>query len=256
MIGFRVPRKGASQAIARHLATRWFAPEALRTGAQEQSLHSAFLPLYAWTARARSRFDSTVGIDWTRTETYTTTVNGKTVTRTRTVRETEWFPLSGEHGIAWDDHLVSASRGLAEWEATALEPFDLGAARPWDPSLVAGHVAEHATIPHPEAQVTAEAQVRALAADDVRGDFQPGDRSRGVQVHTDVSLDGPRLVLAPVWIAVLQGGEHTVRLLVNGQTGEVAGKVPHDPFKIAGAVLGGLTLVAGVVGLIYLLGSA
>ncbi len=256
VVPFRVPRQGASQAIRRYLDGHWFAPAAVRKAARPTSLHSAMLPLWSWQARAHSTYQARIGIHWTRTETYTTTENGKTVTKTRTVRETEWFGLEGPHGMAWRDHLVSAGTGLTEAESNALEPYDLGAAVPWDPSRVAGHVAEAATIDAETARATAEAEVRSRVHRDIAQDFLPGDVASGVSVHTEVTLSQPRLVLVPVWIAVVRGGEHVLRVLVNGQTGEVIGEVPTDWARVAMAV-GAVLLVVGlfVAGAMWLEGA-
>ncbi len=49
----------------------------------------------------------------------------------------------------------------------------------------------------------------------------PGDTHRDLASSTRAELDEPRLVLLPVWIAVLAGPAGPIRMLVNGQTGEV-----------------------------------
>ena len=52
----------------------------------------------------------------------------------------------------------------------------------------------------------------------------------------EVQLDALRLVLLPVWIAAVPGPNGPLRMLVNGQTGEVVGEVPRSGWKIALAV--------------------
>lgn len=252
VVPFRVPGPGARDRLAKDLAGRWFAPDVIRTSGRVRELRSVYFPVWAYEAVATGRFDARVGIHWQRTETYTTTENGKTVTKTRTVTETEWFHLDGAHGLALESHLVSASRGLPEDECNALEPYDLGQAVPWDPARVAGHTAEHPTIPRTEAAATADAEVRALALQHVQQAFLPGDTASGVSLTCDVRLEPPRLVLVPVWIAGVHAGDHVLRLMVNGQTGEVVGAVPTSWVKVAGAVVLVLLVLAVGAGLIWL----
>lgn len=256
VVPFRVTGPQAGQALRRHLETRFWAPERLRRAARPEAVRGAFVPCFAWDAATRSRWSARVGVNWQRTETYTTTDgDGKTVTRTRTVTETEWFPTEGTHAARWVHHLVSASRGLTEAEANALEPFDLGHRLPWDPALVAGQVAEHPTRSVDEARAVAGQELVARARDAV-GAFLPGDTHAGLEVHTEAAFDGVSLVLVPVWTAVVRDGDAVHRLLVNGQTGEVVGALPTSWVKVAGAVLVGLLLVAAVVGLVVAWGGA
>ena len=248
VVPFVVGRQGASEAVASWLQQQWLAPEALRAAAQPASIRSIWVPMYAYDATTRSRWSARVGIDWQRTETYTTTDNGKTVTRTRTVTETEWFGLSGSHAASWTDHLVSASAGLSEAEANALEPYDLGVGQPFAPERVAGHSAERPTVARTDAEATAQAELQAQALRAITQDFLPGDRAKGVEVVSDVSVQAVRLVLVPVWMAVVPHGDTPLRLLVNGQTAEVVGQVPRDVRKVVALVVVALLGIAALVG--------
>lgn len=245
VVSFAVPRDRASRLLRGFLQGHWLAPEALRKAAKADELRAVLVPFYAYDAIARTRFSADVGIHWQRTETYTTWENGKLVTKTRTVTETEWFPLSGGHGRAWSDHLVSASRGLTEQEANALEPFDLGRALPFAPALTAGLEAEHPTIPHEDARKTALAELRERERRVIASDHLPGDKSRNLVTESAIELTDVELLLLPVWIAAVRGPKGVVRLLVNGQTGEVVGAVPRSGWKVALLVVVVLTLVVG-----------
>ncbi len=69
-----------------------------------------------------------IGEYWYRTETYTyKDKDGKTHTGTRQVQETEWWPLSGNHRKYYYGFLVSASKGLPQLEAIAIQPYQLNA---------------------------------------------------------------------------------------------------------------------------------
>ena len=246
VVPFDVPRERAAQLLRGFVQGHWFVPPALRKVTRPDSLDGVMVPFYAFDADARSRFSCRVGLYWYRTETYTVWVDGKPQTRTRQVRETEWFPFEGSHARTWRDHLVSASTGLPEVEANQLEPFDLGRAKPFDPSLVAGWVAEVPTIDHGEAEAVARTELAQREKQAISAAHLPGDTSTGLQSQTSVDLQGVRLVLLPVWIAALDGGSGPIRLLVNGQTGEVVGTLPRDWTQLGLAVFAGLVLLVGV----------
>jgi hypothetical protein len=255
VVPFTVPRPRAAELLRGHLAAQWFAPESLRRAARTDELRDVLVPFWVFDAVARTTFSATIGIDWYRTETYTVTVNGKTQTRTRQVRETEWFPLSGSHVRQWTDHLVSASRGLAEREANALEPFDLGRGRPYADALVAGLTAEMPTVPRAEAEPLARKELAQLEHRVIASGHLPGNHHRSLSSETVSTLEPPRLYLLPVWIASVKGPKGPVRLLVNGQTGEVVGAVPTSWWKVAAAVAVVIALVLGVVGVVLFGGT-
>lgn len=247
VVPFTVPRERAAALLRGFLAGQWFAPESVRRAADPSALDDVLVPFWVYDAVARTTFSARVGIHWYRTETYTVTVNGKTETRTRQVQETEWFPLEGSHVRQWFDHLVSASRGLPEAEANALEPFDLGASLPYAPALVSGVAAEQPTIERDEAARVARQELADLEHKVIASTHLPGDRSSDLRTQTASELEPPRLVLLPVWIAAVQGPTGPLRLLVNGQTGEVVGRVPRSWWKIGGVAAAVLLVVLSVV---------
>ena len=236
----------AAGRLRTHLAGSWLAPETVRTSATPEALEAVLVPFWVYQATARSRWTARIGIWWYRTETYTVVVDGKTQTRTRQVKETEWFPTGGTHVATYVDHLVSGSRGLPEHEANALEPFDLGKSRSYSPAMLAGLIAEQPSVDHQQARRTASEELTALEHRAIRS-FLPGDEYAGLENQTQTELSDVELVLLPVWIATFRHREEVWRLLVNGQTGEVVGQAPRDPKKIAGLVLLALAALAALV---------
>lgn len=252
VVPFSITRPQAAQRLTDFLSGRWFAPESVRRLTRPDELSDVLVPFHVFDAVARSTFSVRIGIHWYRTETYTVTVNGKTQTRTRQVRETEWFPLQGSHVRQWFDHLVSASRGLSEAYANELEPFDLGEAIPYAPSLLAGLTAERATVPKVEARQTASQELARLEQQVIARTHLPGDTHSNLESSTQSDQQPPRLVLLPVWIAVVKGPKGPLRILVNGQTGEVVSdSLPTSWWKV-GALVGVLLLVVGFVALLVL----
>lgn len=255
VVPFLVPRERAASLLRAYMASHRWAPEAVRHAARPERLSGVFLPFYLYDGVARSRYAAQIGLDWYRTERYTVTVNGKTEHRTRQVRETEWFDLGGTHVASYTQQLVSGSRGLSEPEANALEPFDLGRALPYDPALTAGWIAERTSISHAEATQTVANEVAERENAAIQTQFLPGDHVRGVRNETDLAIGAVRLALLPVWIATFRHEGKPIRLLVNGQTGEVIGALPRSWWKIAAAVGIVLAVLAAGIGGVALLSA-
>jgi hypothetical protein len=237
---FRISRRAAQERIAQHLASRWWAPEALRRRARKgelmpDTMRGVLVPFYVYDATCRSRFRTQVGVHWTRSETrYEPGVGGKPGERvTEQVQETEWFPLAGTSVADWHDHLVSASAGLGHEETRALAPFDLGRAVAFDARLLAGWEAELPSRERAAVDGDAVAQLRRLEARRVTDDVLPGDTHRHTSVECDVQVRGVRLALLPVWVVTWRYGEKAQRLLIHGQTGRCVGGAPISRPKIA-----------------------
>lgn len=250
VVPFTIDRNRAGTLLKEWLAGNWLAPETLRKAVRPDELAAVFVPFYAYDAVARSSYSCRVGVYWYRTETYTTTVNGKTQVRTRQVRETEWSPLAGSYVAQWFDHLVSASRGLPEIEANQLEPYDLGRAVPFAAEQTAGIAAEIPTVPHEEAATVARKEVDLLQKRKIEASHLPGDTHSDLRTSTELDVGRVQLMLLPVWISVYRGPSGPVRVLVNGQTGEVVGAIPRSAWKIGCLVFVAVAVVAVVVSVV------
>ena len=252
---FDLEQNVAGSLLAQHLRHRWLIPESLRQAGTPEELRGVLVPFWCYDATTRSDWTARQGIHWYRTERYTTVVNGKTVTKTRQVKETEWFNTSGSHVATYTDHLVSGSRGLSEPESNELEPFDLGRALPSAPGLLAGWTAERPTVPRDEAARTANQELADLENAAIAG-FLPADVVRGVQNSTRMEVGKLKLVMLPVWVGTYPHAGEVLRLLVNGQTGEVVAELPKSWPKIIGliaAIVAAAVLFVGTVLLILFL---
>ena len=244
IVPFAIPERGALERIRVHLDRQRWAPRQLRElRVHARGLRGVLVPFYAYDGVVRSRWRGRVGVDWTRTEEYQDE-QGKT--RTREVTETEWLPAKGSAAVDIDDCVVSASVGLPAHEANPLEPFDLGRAVGFDPRLLSGFEAELASISAAEAEPLAIARIRDAEAARVAREQLPGDRNRLDDITSEVSLRSRRLVLLPVWIASYRHGDVHLRVLVNGQTGEVVGRVPIDRVKLGLVVLAWVTVSVAI----------
>ncbi len=252
LLPFKVDREAAIAAFRAWSARLWFAPRALKTYARTEgrALTGVYVPYWTYDADTTSFYRGERGDDYWVTETYTTTVNGKLVHRSRQVRKTRWRDVSGLVFEAFDDVLVLGSKSLPRRQTDRLEPWDLGDLVPYDDSYLAGFRAERYQIGLAEgfglARDVMDERIRASIRRDIGGDHQ---RIHGVRTqHDRVTF---KHLLLPVWISAYRFRDKVYRFLVNARTGEVQGERPWSWAKIAlAAVLVALTL-AGLAYALY-----
>jgi hypothetical protein len=249
VLGFSLGRAAAEAVARRWLRSRsLFTVSGVRT-ARISDIQGVYLPVYLYSAAARSHFAASIGEHYTETEHYTTTdSNGHVQHHTRTVTRTEHRPLEGVRDEYVADVVVTASRGVPNDELEAVEPFDLRALRRYSPAMISGWIAEEPSLGF-EACL---AQSRAESLGVVGGNltrFMPGDSHSDLRYQTQFRQESLVSVLAPLWVLALRYDERRppFRLLVNGQTGAAHGKAPLSWRKITLAVGLGLLVVAGAI---------
>lgn len=248
-LGFVVDHERAVRIARTWLGSRGpFAHSGL-TSALVERTRGIYLPAWLYGARGSARWRARIGEDYTVTETYTTTDSkGNTVTRTRTRTETEYRDLNGDWDAYLTDVIVTASRGLTNEELEQVEPFDLRALRRYRPELIAGWIAEDPTLSRAQCLELARAEATEEVGQRL-ADFMPGDSYTDLNYRVQLDDEVADLTLLPVWVFSVRYAQSKppVRLIINGQTGKAAGRVPLSAPKIVLAVILGLALVAALV---------
>src|SRR3954462_720283 len=147
LLPFVITRQQADELFRRWVMSLWFAPSDLVKVAQRTGIDGAYIPAWTYDSQTFSNYTGERGDDYWDTETYTTTENGRSVTRTRQVRRTRWRHASGTVANSFDHALVLPSRSLPESCAQALEPWDLPNLTPYQDEFLSGFVCESYQIP-------------------------------------------------------------------------------------------------------------
>jgi hypothetical protein len=255
VIGFAVTPEQARQKFRDWIQQNgWFNPGDLPIAAVEDKQRGVYLPFWSFPMMAESDWSARIGIYWQRTETYSAMENGKMVTKTRTVTETEWWPLRGRHHRFYTGYVVSGSKGLPQSEALRIMPFNLPALKRYEPYFLAGWLCEEYSVEQQQALDLCKQEYYDQECRNIKS-FLPGDTHADLQVQTrfrNVSCD---LSLLPVYILSYRYHDKLFRFLVNGQTGKVAGEKPVSWQRIGIAVGVIAALVALLIVLIILLVS-
>lgn len=244
-LGFALNHTAAQEHVARWLRSRSrFSRSGIRK-ARPGEVRGVYVPAYLYSVLAHARFSASIGEDYQEQETYTAMENGKPVRRTRTVTRTEWRPLRGELSGYVADVLVTASTGLRNEELQSLEPFDLRVLARYAPALISGWVAEEASLTREQCLELARREAVQKLRERLER-FMPGDSHRELHHEARLEWESLEVCLLPVWVLAVRYAEGTplLRVLVNGQTGEVHGKAPLSVWKVVAAVLAVLLLAA------------
>lgn len=232
ILPFRVPEAQASAELKNWINSRWFAPSKLKDFARPEKLSSIYIPYWTYDAFAQSSYTGERGEYYYQTEYYEE--NGER--KSRQVRYTNWFPASGDVRRQFDDVCVPATESLSKAHLDALEPWDLGDLKPYEPAYLSGHKAQTYQVALPEGFEHFKQTASGVIYDDARRDIG-GDEQRVHNLSTDFSNISFKHLLLPVYAGAYRFGGKTFQIVINGRTGEVQGERPFSRLKITAFVL-------------------
>lgn len=253
VLPFRITRQDASAGLRQWLASRWFAPNALKHFAQPDAIHGVYLPFWTYDTHTMSYYTGERGEYYYETETYYERDDeGNQVERTREVRHTRWYSVSGEVTRWFDDLLVPATTSLPQNRLEALEPWDLTELKPYDPAFLSGYKAQRYQVDLAQGFERAKQVAAGVIQGDVRNDIG-GDEQRIQDISTHYSGITFKHLLLPVYAGAYRFNQKVFQIVINGRTGEIQGDRPYSFWKIAllvTALLFVLIIIALVAGLV------
>lgn len=233
VLPFRLTQQQANAGLRQWLQSRWFAPNALKSFAQPDSIHGIYLPFWTYDTNTTTYYTGERGEHYYVTETYyETDAQGRQVARNRQVRHTRWHSVSGTVTRWFDDVLVPATASLAQNRLQALEPWDLAELRPYDPAFLSGFKAQRYQVDLAQGFERVKQVAAGVIQSDVRQDIG-GDEQRIHNVATDYSGITFKHLLLPVYAGAYSFNRRVYQIIVNGRTGEIQGDRPYSFWKIA-----------------------
>ncbi|MDP6959814.1 MAG: hypothetical protein QF645_13495, partial [Planctomycetota bacterium] len=223
LLPFKVEQKEAGDLFRKWLVGLWFAPNKLKHLARrDKPLDGMYIPYWTYDSNTTSYYTGERGVDYYTTETYTDSEGN---TRTRQVRRTRWYSVSGCVWNSFDDVLVLASNSLPRKYADELEPWDLKNLTGYSEDYLPGFRTESYQVDLEEgfgrAKEIMDSSIRSSIRRDIGGDHQ---RIHSVSTqYDDITF---KHILLPIWISAYRYNQKPYRFLVNGRTGEVQGERP------------------------------
>jgi hypothetical protein len=276
LVPFAVDRERMQAQVAEWLGRGWMHPPELRSVHALRELAGVYLPFWTFDAHIQANWKAEVGTE--RTHRYRSGGEWKT----RTVIDWHW--RSGQVHLPINDHLVAGTERVSRAILRKVAPFDLKGLVEYDPGYLAGWQAKGYDVQLQPAWETAKGEMRERAKRACYTDTG-SHHVRNFQMAADFADERWRYVLLPVYLASYRFDERTFQVMVNGQTGQVAGQKPVAWLRVwlaiaallspgaclglaglltlplgglgaAGLVAGFVLLVAGLIGAIVLFRKA
>lgn len=224
-----IGEKPARAEIEKWINSRWFAPNEFKKYRTLGSFTSIYLTYFSYDA------DTTTHYTGMRGDTYTVTVGSGDNQRTET--RTRWTPAFGTVTNQVRNLPALANQGLDTPKVSALEPWPIEQAQPYNPQFVSGHLSRTYDL---DAAQTFEALGRpAIDAEidtTIRWDIG-GDQQQISSKDTSYQLLNFAQLLMPVWLLTVTYQSKPYQVFINGVTGEVQGQRPYSAIKITLAVM-------------------
>jgi len=233
LLPFKVTRTQVHESMRAWYGGRWFAPNALKQRALVDQIKGIYVPYWTFDAQVHCPWTADAGYYYYVQEEYRDNQGKRQV---RQVRKVRWQPASGEIDHFFDDEPVPGTRGIDTRLLKGVEPFPTKELVPYDTSYLSGYVVEHYQIvlldAAKQSRDAMHSQLEALCSREV-----PGDTQRNLRIYPEYSAETFKHILVPVWLLTYTYGRKAWQVVANGYTGEVAGRYPKSPWKIAGAAL-------------------
>ncbi|MDD3949229.1 MAG: hypothetical protein PHT43_07175 [Anaerolineaceae bacterium] len=203
-----------------------------------------YLPFWTYDTDTKTRYVGQRGEHYYVTEDYTTTEDGKSVTKSREVQKTRWYPATGRVHESFDDVLIPASESLPKNKLIALEPWDLENLVPFDPIFLGGFISEKYQLVleqgFDKAKKIIDEHIERAVREHIGGDEQRIHSSK-----TDFNSITFKHILLPVYASAYKFKGKVFNFMVNARTGEIQGERPWSTCKFALTIIGALLLIGG-----------
>ena len=248
LIPFKVDADACQKIARTWLGSSWMTPKSLKSLASVASFTGIFLPYWTFDAVSSAHWRAEVGHQVS--DSYYDSSSKSWKTRTKTV----WRWESGQVRQIFDDVLIPGTNSLSLVLLEQLQDFGTSQFVPYEAVYLAGFLAQAYDIQLDSAWKTVRDRMREETRLKCR-DQATTTQIRQFTMSLDFSDESWRYVLLPVYVAVYRYENQVFQVMVNGQTGTIAGQRPVDWPKVWLAVTG--MLAPGVLlGLFGLLASA
>jgi hypothetical protein len=224
ILPMRRPAATASADLARWLKQGFFIPDDLAHLARDRGLRPVYVPFWSFNATLNARWKARVAVGYG--------------------RDRRWEWRTGERILFYTHHLQPGTRSLPTGLLRQVEPFDFQQLLEYQPAFLAGWPAGSYDVSLAQASLEGREAMLKDAARQLQFKAAPGHDIAELSVtSSDFTGMTFQLVLLPLWVGGYQYRQKQYRVLVNGQTGKVAGERPTDWVKVALVAAAGLIVV-------------
>jgi Zn finger protein HypA/HybF involved in hydrogenase expression len=244
LIPFKIETREIKDRARHWLGEGWFHPSELSSSVILERFTGVYMPFWTFDARIVSNWKAQVGYE--RQERYYD--HHSKQWRSRTVIDWRWE--NGTVTLEIDDLLICGSSKASHVIMERVYPFNLNELVAYKPDFIAGWQAQAYDINLPTAWENGKNIMREKSRQACRASIR-SSHVRNFTMTADFGEEVWRYILLPVYVSAYRFEEKVFQVLVNGQTGVVAGQKPVAWWKIWLAIAALITpgLLLGLIGL-------
>ncbi|MCA9975043.1 MAG: hypothetical protein KC413_04810 [Anaerolineales bacterium] len=225
LVPFKMTEDDCRRITANWLQNSWMLPKDLQQLARTAEFTPIYIPFWTFDAHASAYWRAEVA----HTKQKTVWSGGRRTTKT----VTEWRWESGNVEQFHDDLLVNGSNQISKVLLRQMRGYDLQELVPYDASYLAGMQAQAYDIGLEEAWELGRDAMRQRTKAACRTQAT-SQRMRNFSMSLDFSKETWRYILLPLYLATYAYGNERFQVMINGQSGKIAGQRPVDWRKVIG----------------------
>ncbi len=223
LLPFKVSPQDCGAGVQKWLGSSWMLPPGLREQARIEKYNPLYIPYWTFSARGDAVWKAQVAHEVVEHH----TVNG----RTEETRRIEWREEAGKVQKGFSDLLVPGTGHLNLSVLARVDRYNLADLILYEPAHLAGMNAQAYDLPLEEAWDAA----RQIMRENIRKaclDHASSTNVRNFTMTLDFCDEEWRYILAPLYTSVYQYQNKPYQVLINGQSGKIAGPRPVDWEKV------------------------
>ena len=227
---FELDAKQAAERFETWIRKQRFCRKELKGSVQPKNLKGIYVPCWTFDTHTDTTYDADYGINYPR----------------KGVMVTEWDGCCGTYREFIDDQIVDGSARHKQDLLNVTGAFHTDANKSYRQEYLAGFAVERYSVELKDAWENAKELISARLQRHVSNKIlaeHHADEVKDLKMTTTYTRIQYKLLLLPVWVICFDVKGKLHRFMVNGQNGNVSGKVPVSPGKIVSVVLGGLAVL-------------
>lgn len=244
LIPFVTTTEDCRQKTAVWLNNSWMLPKDLQNLARSAEYTPIYIPFWTFDAHTKASWRAEVRNTDARRRSYSAPNwewERPLLLKLANRDGKQWDWENGAVSLVTDDMLISGSSKLSKTLLMQMQGYRLSELVPYDPTFLAGISAQAYDVDLETAWASARRLMRARTKQACNKQAS-ANSIRNFSMSLDFNDESWRYILLPLYLATYRYGGKVFQVMVNGQSGIVAGQRPVDWRRVGWAIGGGLLL--------------